>query len=180
MRIRVIMAEYYYLDVSIEIEEGKREISAVYFKNHIIQALKTLFGEVGASINVDILKYQSATKRAILRCPSDSYVKLLSSLTLSSSFNGIACPCGVEFREAFTCFYYSKAEPKGSDCFDAFKVMHECMAKYPTLYNKEEKAEDIEDALADMSLDDTDMKQPETEEACAEKEVQSPDPSESR
>lgn len=32
-------------------------------------------------------------------------------------------PCGVEFREAFSCFHYSEAEPKGSDCYDAFKTM---------------------------------------------------------
>lgn len=46
-------------------------------------------------------------------------------------------PCGVEFREAFSCFHYSTAEPKGTDCYDRFKTMQECMEKYPTLYNKE-------------------------------------------
>lgn len=46
-------------------------------------------------------------------------------------------PCGVEFREAFSCFHYSEAEQKGSDCYDAFSTMQTCMAKYPTLYNKE-------------------------------------------
>lgn len=32
-------------------------------------------------------------------------------------------PCGVEFREAFSCFHNSEADPKGSDCYDAFKTM---------------------------------------------------------
>lgn len=32
-------------------------------------------------------------------------------------------PCGVEFREAFSCFHYSEAEPKGSDCYETFKTM---------------------------------------------------------
>lgn len=32
-------------------------------------------------------------------------------------------PCGVEFRDAFSCFHYSEAEPKGSDCYDTFKTM---------------------------------------------------------
>ncbi|KAB7496050.1 Mitochondrial intermembrane space import and assembly protein 40 [Armadillidium nasatum] len=31
-------------------------------------------------------------------------------------------PCGVEFREAFSCFHYSKADPKGSDCLEPFKT----------------------------------------------------------
>lgn len=46
-------------------------------------------------------------------------------------------PCGIEFREAFTCFHYSKADPKGSDCLDSFRTMTECMQKYPTLYNSQ-------------------------------------------
>ena len=30
-------------------------------------------------------------------------------------------PCGEQFREAFSCFVYSKEEPKGMDCIDRFK-----------------------------------------------------------
>lgn len=51
-------------------------------------------------------------------------------------------PCGVEFREAFSCFHYSEAEPKGSDCYEAFKRMQDCMAQYPTLYNRDGDDED--------------------------------------
>lgn len=54
-------------------------------------------------------------------------------------------PCGVQFREAFSCFHYSEAEPKGSDCYDAFSVMQDCMAKYPDLYNKDAAADDDDD-----------------------------------
>ncbi|GFN76211.1 mitochondrial intermembrane space import and assembly protein 40 [Plakobranchus ocellatus] len=43
-------------------------------------------------------------------------------------------PCGVQFREAFSCFHYSTAEPKGSDCYEAFLTMQECMSNYPELY----------------------------------------------
>lgn len=46
-------------------------------------------------------------------------------------------PCGYEFRSAFSCFHYSKEEPKGSECFDDFRHMTECMAKYPKLYETE-------------------------------------------
>jgi len=46
-------------------------------------------------------------------------------------------PCGIQFREAFSCFHYSKEEPKGSDCFNLFRNMQTCMQKYPTLYNKD-------------------------------------------
>lgn len=30
-------------------------------------------------------------------------------------------PCGEEFRAAFSCFVFSKDEPKGMDCIDRFK-----------------------------------------------------------
>ena len=32
-------------------------------------------------------------------------------------------PCGEEFRAAFSCFVYSKDEPKGMDCIDRFKYV---------------------------------------------------------
>ena len=51
-------------------------------------------------------------------------------------------PCGVEFREAFSCFHYSEAEPKGSDCYEAFKTMQDCMAQYPSLYSRDSDDED--------------------------------------
>ncbi|XP_065215724.1 mitochondrial intermembrane space import and assembly protein 40 [Planococcus citri] len=47
-------------------------------------------------------------------------------------------PCGIEFREAFTCFHYSKADPKGSDCLDPFRTMTQCMQNYPALYDSKD------------------------------------------
>ncbi|XP_052866300.1 mitochondrial intermembrane space import and assembly protein 40 [Anopheles cruzii] len=55
-------------------------------------------------------------------------------------------PCGVEFREAFSCFHYSQAEPKGSDCYEAFSTMNECMRNYPGVYKQNLNEEDGEDA----------------------------------
>ena len=45
-------------------------------------------------------------------------------------------PCGVEFREAFSCFHYSEAEPKGADCIEKFASMQDCMKQYPKLYDE--------------------------------------------
>ena len=61
-------------------------------------------------------------------------------------------PCGVEFREAFSCFHYSEEEPKGKECLPKFADMQECMKQYPELYEEkktdkeEEKGEDKEKA----------------------------------
>ncbi|XP_021930815.1 ribonuclease P protein subunit p14-like isoform X3 [Zootermopsis nevadensis] len=85
------MYRFYYFDVSLELEQDTTEISAVYFKNHVMHLLNILFGEDGASTAVDVLKYDELSRRAILRCPSASYVKLRSSLTLCEKFNNIRC-----------------------------------------------------------------------------------------
>ncbi|KAK7788495.1 hypothetical protein R5R35_012817 [Gryllus longicercus] len=85
-------------------------------------------------------------------------------------------PCGVQFRDAFSCFHYSEAEPKGSDCYDAFKTMQECMSKYPALYNKDNNDDDDDkddplEALANSSdsLNETEQKPIEHREAIASK-----------
>lgn len=56
-------------------------------------------------------------------------------------------PCGVEFRDAFSCFHYSEAQPKGSDCYEAFKVMQDCMGNYPGVYKQNQRDDDDEDAM---------------------------------
>ena len=65
-------------------------------------------------------------------------------------------PCGVEFREAFSCFHYSEAEPKGSDCVELFKEMQSCMTHYPALYdNRDGKGDDDDEDSLGMNMDQT-------------------------
>lgn len=68
-------------------------------------------------------------------------------------------PCGVEFRDAFSCFHYSEADPKGSDCYDAFKTMQDCMQQYPKVYNQvgEDKEGGGGPMGMDLGLDDGDI-----------------------
>lgn len=42
-------------------------------------------------------------------------------------------PCGDQFREAFSCFVYSKEEPKGVECIDKFKYVKGTI-RYSDLY----------------------------------------------
>merc|ERR1712156_280976 len=59
-------------------------------------------------------------------------------------------PCGVEFREAFSCFHYSEAEPKGSDCIEKFVGMQECMSAHPEVYpDTSKQADKLEKATAE-------------------------------
>ncbi|XP_003427562.2 mitochondrial intermembrane space import and assembly protein 40-B isoform X2 [Nasonia vitripennis] len=77
-------------------------------------------------------------------------------------------PCGVEFREAFSCFHYSTADPKGSDCYEAFKTMQGCMSNYPALYaNKGTDMDDLDNEsgeLENKSEDRRDLKEDEVPE----------------
>lgn len=65
-------------------------------------------------------------------------------------------PCGVEFRDAFSCFHYSDAEPKGSDCYDAFKTMQDCMSQYPAVYNQNNSDDDKESGIPGLDLNNLD------------------------
>ncbi|MCJ1463552.1 Oxidoreductase [Pseudocyphellaria aurata] len=55
-------------------------------------------------------------------------------------------PCGENFRAAFSCFVFSKVEPKGMDCIDNFKSMQDCFRQHPEVYGAEfEDGESPED-----------------------------------
>ncbi|XP_034249612.1 mitochondrial intermembrane space import and assembly protein 40-like isoform X1 [Thrips palmi] len=81
-------------------------------------------------------------------------------------------PCGVEFREAFSCFHYSEADPKGSDCMELFKEMHSCMQEYPALYdNKDGKDDDDEGMGMGMNVEDANQSSTDQQPAKPAKEV---------
>lgn len=60
-------------------------------------------------------------------------------------------PCGSQFKEAFSCFHYSKEEVKGSECIDQFRNMQECMQRYPELYPQEEEKDNPTPAATDSA-----------------------------
>ena len=67
-------------------------------------------------------------------------------------------PCGLEFREAFSCFHYSKSEVKGSECLEQFAKMQMCMKEYPELYEerkKEGEGEEVEEGRASEDESET-------------------------
>lgn len=82
---------YHYLKVCLELEDESARLSAVDLKQFIITGLKSLFGEVGAALNFDLLKYDEDTLTAFLRVSSRGLVKLWSSLTLLGSYQNQAC-----------------------------------------------------------------------------------------
>ncbi|KGK35694.1 hypothetical protein JL09_g5156 [Pichia kudriavzevii] len=52
-------------------------------------------------------------------------------------------PCGEDFKAAFSCFVYSKEEPKGIECIEKFKAMQDCFRRYPDVYSEELRDEEV-------------------------------------
>ncbi|KAI1442076.1 hypothetical protein F5Y02DRAFT_268349 [Annulohypoxylon stygium] len=66
-------------------------------------------------------------------------------------------PCGEEFKAAFSCFVYSKEEPKGMDCIDKFQHMQDCFRLHPEVYGEEldeeeASAEDPSEAVKETTV----------------------------
>ncbi|KAL4074192.1 hypothetical protein V8B97DRAFT_733234 [Scleroderma yunnanense] len=64
-------------------------------------------------------------------------------------------PCGLEFREAFSCFVYSEKEPKGIDCVEKFKAMQDCFRAHPDVYADEMNDDDDDEEGAEASSETT-------------------------
>eukprot|EP00049_Salpingoeca_infusionum_P000028 m.36565 g.36565 ORF g.36565 m.36565 type:complete len:144 (-) comp10025_c0_seq1:251-682(-) len=60
-------------------------------------------------------------------------------------------PCGELFKEAFSCFVYSQAEDKGSDCVEQFQAMHECLRENMDFYDT--SAGDDEEVEPDVAVE---------------------------
>lgn len=84
-------APYHYLKVCLVLENESIKPSAVELKQFMITGLKNLFGEVGAALNFDLLKYDEDTLISLLRVPSRGLVRLWSSLTLLGFYRNQAC-----------------------------------------------------------------------------------------
>lgn len=82
---------YHYMKVCLVLEDESTRLSAVELKQFIITGLNSLYGEVGAALNFDLLKYDEDTFTALLRVYSRGLVKLWSSLTLLGSYQNQAC-----------------------------------------------------------------------------------------
>ncbi|XP_038054225.1 ribonuclease P protein subunit p14-like isoform X2 [Patiria miniata] len=74
-----------------EFENPDTRIDSVQFRALVSKALHQLYGETGASIPVDILRFQDDTMEAILRVSGRSLVKVWSALTLLGEYAQEEC-----------------------------------------------------------------------------------------
>lgn len=89
-------------------------------------------------------------------------------------------PCGEEFKAAFSCFVYSKEEPKGMECIDKFKGMQNCFRAHPEVYGAEleDDEEEVEEELRAReelkARESVESKESDKETQKAEPEAKSP------
>ncbi|XP_033885611.1 ribonuclease P protein subunit p14-like isoform X2 [Acipenser ruthenus] len=86
-------SDYHYMKISLIFEGGNIRLNAAHFKQLIISSLRELYGEIGAALPFDVLKFEENTLSAVLRVYSSALVRLWSALTLLGGYQGQ--PCGV-------------------------------------------------------------------------------------
>ena len=76
-------------------------------------------------------------------------------------------PCGFEFRDAFSCFHYSKSDTKGAECAAKFATLNNCMAEFPALYSRSNEEADMEQESYDREKLDAELRSLEEQERLA-------------
>ncbi|XP_066973843.1 ribonuclease P protein subunit p14-like [Macrobrachium rosenbergii] len=85
MKMKELDCSHWYLDVEMDYgSDLEYMMSSDLLKFFIQTAVKTMFGEVAASLPVDILKFNEERK-AIVKVPSENYAKLRAALTMCSA-----------------------------------------------------------------------------------------------
>lgn len=84
---------YQYMKIVLTFEAGQTvpEICMSEMRQTITTALRTVFGENGAAVCVDILKYSPKSRKAILRVPQSDYVKVRNALCLYGKYGDYHC-----------------------------------------------------------------------------------------
>ncbi|XP_069101235.1 ribonuclease P protein subunit p14-like [Argopecten irradians] len=84
-----------YMKLQLEFEDPSvtklLTINATTLKHAIVTSMKSLFGELGYTENIDILRFDEESHEAIIRVRHSFFVKVWNSLCLSGTFNGHSC-----------------------------------------------------------------------------------------
>ncbi|XP_065912886.1 ribonuclease P protein subunit p14-like [Dysidea avara] len=94
------LMEFYFLRISLKFQRTPElSVTEALLKSIVLQALRDLHGEYGASIAVEVLEYKEVTNQSysfvikILEC---DLVKVWSGLTLLGTYNGVSTMFSVE------------------------------------------------------------------------------------
>tara|TARA_B110001452_G_scaffold235185_1_gene213854 strand:+ start:1200 stop:1577 length:378 start_codon:yes stop_codon:yes gene_type:complete len=86
-----MQASQSYVRCDVAVDDGRIQLTPVRFRAVLLQAMRTLFGEVGAAMQVDVLEFDEPRQHAVLRVPADGVTRLWSALTLVTEFDKKPC-----------------------------------------------------------------------------------------
>ncbi|KAL2091668.1 hypothetical protein ACEWY4_013931 [Coilia grayii] len=84
-------SDFHYMKICLVLEKGRRNVEAAQFKQLMISGLRQLYGEVGAALPFDVLKFDPSTLTGMVRVCNSSLVKLWSAITLIGSYQNELC-----------------------------------------------------------------------------------------
>lgn len=86
---------YCYLKIKLEFQSPSAAkdlgITASTLKHAIVMSMRGIYGELGSTETIDILRFNENSLEAILRVRHSYFVKVWSSLCLSGDFSGQQC-----------------------------------------------------------------------------------------
>ncbi|XP_073816629.1 ribonuclease P protein subunit p14-like [Musca autumnalis] len=86
------MNSYIYLDVELKLkEESSAVLTPAYFQGSIESSLVGFFGEIGGQTELELLKFDCAQKRAILKVAKEFSSKTRAAITLIGRYQDIPC-----------------------------------------------------------------------------------------
>ena len=74
----------YYLEIKVSTKESQLPESSAMMKVYIHRSMKQILGEEGCKDKIDILKYDHLSKKIIIRCSKECYVRFRAALVLSN------------------------------------------------------------------------------------------------
>jgi len=84
---RTIYPEFTFLDVQIVFASDLSELPDYLFKSILLSAIRTLFGNTGASVDLDVLRYDEPKRRGIVRVPKRYLNSVWGSFTMCSKYD---------------------------------------------------------------------------------------------
>eukprot|EP00118_Oscarella_pearsei_P001151 m.6725 g.6725 ORF g.6725 m.6725 type:complete len:114 (+) comp16731_c0_seq1:85-426(+) len=93
--------DFVYLKTELIFEDVHYQVTDIVLKVMLIKAVESLHGEATAAVPFDILMHNTKSGISILRVPSQSLVKIWSSLTLLGEHEGNRCTLLVKQMSPF-------------------------------------------------------------------------------
>ncbi|XP_013106981.2 uncharacterized protein LOC106086740 [Stomoxys calcitrans] len=86
------MSNFVYLDVELKLRDDTSAVlTSAYFQGSIESSLLDFFGEIGGQTELELIEFDVAKKRGILKVPKEYTPQTRAAITLIGRFQEIPC-----------------------------------------------------------------------------------------